>query len=66
MNVVPLCEGGEEEKKEGCGKKPVFAFCKAYGRAEGKDSKNCAVFVKERRKQKDPINRKFLWCFMPY
>lgn len=41
MNVVPLCEGGEEEKKEGCGKKPVFAFCKAYGRAEGKDSKNC-------------------------
>lgn len=50
MNVVFLCEGGEEEKKEGCGKKLVFVFCKVYGRVEGKDLKNCVVFVKERRK----------------
>lgn len=59
-NVDPLCEEGEEEKKEGNRKKTVFAVCKVQGRTGWEDFKNCAVFVKGRRERKIQLGESLL------
>lgn len=57
------CMRVKQEKKERCRRKTVFAFCMVLERTEGEGFKNCTVFVKGRREQKDPIRRKFVMMF---